>query len=113
MDWLGAYDNIVDYFTKKAVFCITREEKFCYQGQKKLLRSEWILLTFCKRLLKSSSTINKLTRKNAKFKRNNKCEKSFQELKQRLVIASMLTLASGSGGYIIHSYASRKDLGCV
>nr|GFA68931.1 retrotransposon protein, putative, Ty3-gypsy subclass [Tanacetum cinerariifolium] len=40
-------------------------------------------------------------------------EKSFEELKQRLVSAPILTLPSGSGGFQIYSDASKKGLGCV
>nr|GFD32344.1 putative reverse transcriptase domain-containing protein [Tanacetum cinerariifolium] len=40
-------------------------------------------------------------------------EKSFEELKQRLVSAPVLTLPSGSGGFQIYSDASKKGLGCV
>ncbi|GJY63924.1 putative reverse transcriptase domain-containing protein [Tanacetum coccineum] len=40
-------------------------------------------------------------------------EKSFEELKQRLVSSPILTLPSGSGGFQIYSDASKKGLGCV
>nr|GFC92914.1 retrotransposon protein, putative, Ty3-gypsy subclass [Tanacetum cinerariifolium] len=40
-------------------------------------------------------------------------EKSFEELKQRLVFAHVLTLLSGSGGFQIYIDASKKGLGCV
>nr|GFC15640.1 retrotransposon protein, putative, Ty3-gypsy subclass [Tanacetum cinerariifolium] len=40
-------------------------------------------------------------------------EKSFEELKQRLVSTLVLTLPSGSGGFQIYSDASKKGLGCV
>ena len=42
-----------------------------------------------------------------------KCEKSFQELKQRLITALVLTIPSGTGGFVIYSDASQKGLGCV
>jgi hypothetical protein len=54
-----------------------------------------------------------LTRKNARFLWTNECEQSFQELKQRLVTAPVLTLPSESCGFIIYSDASRKGLDCV
>ncbi|GKB63446.1 gag-pol polyprotein [Tanacetum coccineum] len=44
---------------------------------------------------------------------NESDEKSFVELKQRLVSAPILTLPSGSGGFQIYSDASKKGLGCV
>nr|GEV98125.1 putative reverse transcriptase domain-containing protein [Tanacetum cinerariifolium] len=40
-------------------------------------------------------------------------EKSFKELKKRLVSAPILTLPFGSGGFQIYSDASEKGLGCV
>ena len=54
-----------------------------------------------------------LTRKNAKFMWTEKCEKSFQELKQRLVTAPVLTIPSNLGGFVIYSDALKKGLGCV
>nr|GEV20249.1 hypothetical protein [Tanacetum cinerariifolium] len=44
---------------------------------------------------------------------NEKREKSFEELKGRLVSSLVLTLPSGTGGYQIYSDASKKGLGCV
>ncbi|KAL4020422.1 hypothetical protein IC575_019198 [Cucumis melo] len=41
------------------------------------------------------------------------CESSFQELKQRLVFAPVLTMPDGSGSFVIYSDASKKGLGCV
>nr|GFD08541.1 putative reverse transcriptase domain-containing protein [Tanacetum cinerariifolium] len=52
-------------------------------------------------------------RKVEKFVWNEEREKSFEELKQRLVSTSVLTLPSSSGGFQIYSDASKKGLGCV
>jgi hypothetical protein len=41
------------------------------------------------------------------------CEQCFQELKRRLVIASVLALPMESSNFIVYSDASRKGLGCV
>ena len=57
--------------------------------------------------------LTRLTQKNAKFLWKDECEKSFQELKDRLVSALVLTLPTGSGGFVIYSDASHKGLGCV
>nr|GEY55026.1 reverse transcriptase [Tanacetum cinerariifolium] len=57
--------------------------------------------------------LTKLMRKGEKFVWNDEREKSFEELKQRLVSAPVLTLPSGSGGFQIYSDASKKGLGCV
>jgi hypothetical protein len=50
-----------------------------------------------------------LTKKNARYEWTNKSEHSFQELKQRLVTALILTLPSGSNGFVIYNDASRRD----
>nr|GEZ55417.1 hypothetical protein [Tanacetum cinerariifolium] len=57
--------------------------------------------------------LTKLMRKGEKFVWKEEQEKSFEELKQRLVSAPVLTLPSGSGGFQIYSDASKKGLGCV
>nr|GEU41945.1 putative reverse transcriptase domain-containing protein [Tanacetum cinerariifolium] len=44
---------------------------------------------------------------------NEEREKSFEELKKRLVSAPILSLSSGSGGFQIYSDTSKKGLGCV
>nr|GFC35747.1 retrotransposon protein, putative, Ty3-gypsy subclass [Tanacetum cinerariifolium] len=44
---------------------------------------------------------------------NEEREKSFEELKKRLVFAPILTLPSGFSGCQIYSDASKKGLGCV
>ncbi|TYJ96189.1 ty3-gypsy retrotransposon protein [Cucumis melo var. makuwa] len=41
------------------------------------------------------------------------CESSFKELKQKLVSAPVLTVPDGSGGFVIYSDASKKELGYV
>nr|GFA26545.1 reverse transcriptase [Tanacetum cinerariifolium] len=57
--------------------------------------------------------LTKLMRKGEKFVWNEEREKSFEELKQRLVSAPVLTLPFGSGGFQIYSDASKKGLSCV
>ncbi|GKC24594.1 reverse transcriptase [Tanacetum coccineum] len=57
--------------------------------------------------------LTKLMRKGEKFVSNEEREKSFEELKRRLVSSPVLTLHSGTGGYQIYSDASKKGLDCV
>lgn len=57
--------------------------------------------------------LTKLTQKNIKFEWNEACVKSFQELKDQLMFAPVLTLPSGSRGYIVSCNDSRNDLSCV
>ncbi|TYK26964.1 pol protein [Cucumis melo var. makuwa] len=47
------------------------------------------------------------------YYRSPACESSFQELKQKLVTAPVLTVPDGSGSFVIYSDASKKGLGCV
>nr|GFC38200.1 putative reverse transcriptase domain, aspartic peptidase domain protein [Tanacetum cinerariifolium] len=49
-------------------------------------------------------------RKGENFVWNEERENSFEELKQRLVSAPVLTLPSGSGGFQIYSDASKKGM---
>ena len=53
-----------------------------------------------------AAPLTQLTRKNAKFVWTEECEKSFQELKRRLVTAPVLTILSNLGGFVIYSNAS-------
>ena len=57
---------------------------------------------------KIATFLTRLTRKNAKFQWDDDCEKSFQELKECLTSASVLTLPSGNEGLVVYSDASRK-----
>ncbi|KAL4037959.1 hypothetical protein IC575_001562 [Cucumis melo] len=60
-----------------------------------------------------ASPLTQLTRKGTPFVWSPACEKSFQELKQKLVTAPVLTVPDGSGNFVIYSDASKKGLGCV
>nr|GFD46295.1 putative reverse transcriptase domain-containing protein [Tanacetum cinerariifolium] len=57
--------------------------------------------------------LTKLMREGEKFVWNEEREKRFEEIKQRLVSAPVLTLPSGLGGFQIYSDASKKGLGFV
>ncbi|KAL8088747.1 hypothetical protein AgCh_038509 [Apium graveolens] len=63
---------------------------------------------FFKDFSKIARPLTKLTRKNQKFEWNAECEDSFQELKQRLVIAPVLVLPDNQGDFVIFSDASHK-----
>ncbi|KAL4021666.1 hypothetical protein IC575_020472 [Cucumis melo] len=60
-----------------------------------------------------ASPLTQLTRKGTPFVWSPACESSFQELKQKLVTAPILTVPDGSGSFVIYSDASKKGLGCV
>ena len=50
--------------------------------------------------------LTRLTQKRVKFEWSNDCERSFQELKNRLVTTPILTIPSGLGGFVVYSDAS-------
>ncbi|XP_038896451.1 uncharacterized mitochondrial protein AtMg00860-like [Benincasa hispida] len=75
------------------------------------------LVGYYRRIVKDFSHIvvplTQLTWKGAAFVWNEACENSFQDLKQRWVSTSVLTVLDGSGGFVIYSDASKKGLGCI
>ena len=54
-----------------------------------------------------------LTQKNVKFMLSEACENSFQLLKEKLIIAPVLTLPNGEDKFTVYCDASRVGLGCV
>ena len=60
-----------------------------------------------------AAPLTQLTRKGVKFDWDDKCEQSFQELKNRLVTAPILVLPTVGVGFVMFSDASRQGLGCV
>ena len=54
-----------------------------------------------------------LTRKGVKFEWTDRCEGSFQTLKEKLTSALVLTLPEGNEGFEVYSDASYQGLGCV
>ena len=57
--------------------------------------------------------LTRLTQKRVKFEWSNDCERSFQELKSKLMTTPILTILLGLGGIVVYSDASRLGLGCV
>ena len=57
--------------------------------------------------------LTKLTRKDVPFVWFDACEDSFQELKESLTSVPILSLPSGSGGFVVFTDASGTGLGCV
>nr|GFC62901.1 putative reverse transcriptase domain-containing protein [Tanacetum cinerariifolium] len=68
---------------------------------------------FVEGLSRLALPLTKLMRKGENFVWNDEREKSFEDLKQRLVSAPVFTLPFGSGGFQIYSDAFKKGLGCV
>jgi hypothetical protein len=57
--------------------------------------------------------MTELLKKEKKFAWIESCERSFQELKQRLTTAPVLTLPDIHRDFVIYCDASRQRLGCV
>ena len=55
----------------------------------------------------------KLTHKETKFQWNDACEKSFQDLKNKLTSTPVLVLPEGTKGYAVYCDALGVGLGCV
>ncbi|KAL0535932.1 hypothetical protein IC582_024862 [Cucumis melo] len=68
---------------------------------------------FVENFSRIATPLTQLTRKEAPFVWSKACEDSFQNLKQKLVTAPVLTVPDGSGSFVIYSDASKKGLGCV
>ena len=58
-------------------------------------------------------TFNSVNPKKVNFEWDDQCEQNFQELKNRLIFALILTLSTTRTGYVIFNDASRQGLGCV
>jgi hypothetical protein len=57
--------------------------------------------------------MTRLTQKGIKFDWSDSCEKSFQELKNRLTNAPILIVPRRDIGYVVYCDASKDGLGCV
>nr|AAV31171.1 Putative polyprotein, identical [Solanum tuberosum] len=57
-----------------------------------------------------ASPLTKLTQKTVKFQWSEACEKSFQELKKRLISTPVLTLPEGTQSFVVYCDASRIGL---
>nr|GEY09633.1 hypothetical protein [Tanacetum cinerariifolium] len=77
------------------------------------VRSFLGLSGYYRRFFTSCVTFDETYTEGENFVWNEEREKSFEELKRRLVYSPVLTLPSRTGGYQIYSDASKKGLGCV
>ncbi|KAL0543848.1 hypothetical protein IC582_018953 [Cucumis melo] len=68
---------------------------------------------FVENFFRIATPLTQLTRKGAPFFWSKTCKDSFQNLKQKLVTALVLTIPDGSGSFMIYRDASKKGLGCV
>ena len=68
---------------------------------------------FIEDLSKLSTPMTRLTQKEVKFKWNDSCERSFQELKRRLTKIFILIVLERGHRYTVYCDASKDGLGCV
>ena len=68
---------------------------------------------FVKKISLIAAPLTRLTRKGVKFDWDDKCEQSFQELKNHLVIAPVFVLPTIGVGFVVFSDTSKQGLGCV
>ncbi|KAA0056194.1 ty3-gypsy retrotransposon protein [Cucumis melo var. makuwa] len=68
---------------------------------------------FVENFSRIATPLTQLTKMGASFVWSKACEDSFQNLKQKLVTALVLTVPDGPGSFVIYNDASKKGLGCV
>lgn len=68
---------------------------------------------FVEGISKIVGPLTKLTQKYAKFEWNDDNKKSFKELKDQFVFASVLTLLSSTGGFIVYSDLAKMSWLCA
>ena len=81
------------------------------------VRSFLGLASYYRRFVEGFSKIavplTELIRKSMRFSWSDRCEASFQELKQRLITAPVLSLPRENGKFVVYCDASKMGLGCV
>jgi len=76
-------------------------------------RTGRVLSEICRRIFPNSIVIIAVDQERSQLPWGKSQEKSFQELKDKLTSAPILTISSGTEGYVIYSDASNSGLGCV
>ncbi|XP_050231288.1 uncharacterized protein LOC126680248, partial [Mercurialis annua] len=71
------------------------------------------ILIYSRNFSRISAPLTKLTQKGVKFEWTDKCEASFEKLKEILTTAPVLALPSGIDGFTVYCDVSRIGLGCV
>ena len=84
----------------------------CNRGEKFLGLSR-LLSEICTRIFSYSILTYKITSKRVKFEWDDKCQSSFERLKEILVEAPVLTQLTSGRDYTMYSDALRIGLGCV
>ena len=79
----------------------------------KLFGSSWVLQMVFGTFLIIVRTVDSVDLKGVKFEWDEKCEQSFQELKNGLITDPVLTLPTTGTGYVVFSDVSKQGLKCV
>ncbi|XP_073137474.1 uncharacterized mitochondrial protein AtMg00860-like [Henckelia pumila] len=81
------------------------------------IRSFLVLAGYYRRFIQDFSKIalplTSLTRKGVKFVWSEQCDKSFAELKEKLMSAPVLAIPEGTGCFVVYTDASKSGLGAV
>ena len=79
------------------------------------VRTFLVLVSYYRRFVEGFSKIatpwSELTKKKIRFEWNDHCEKSFQELKKRLITGPMLSLPVDNAKFVVYSDTSKLGLG--
>ncbi|XP_062103602.1 uncharacterized mitochondrial protein AtMg00860-like [Humulus lupulus] len=68
---------------------------------------------FVERFSKIAPPLTNLTRKNQKYTWTEKCEESFQTMKNKFVSALVLCVSTEEGKFVVYSDPSKNGLRCV
>ncbi|GJT86534.1 retrotransposon protein, putative, ty3-gypsy subclass [Tanacetum coccineum] len=96
IDWLAVHRASVDCHSRRVIFGDIHAPEFIYQGSLPGKSMSCYYRRFVEGFSRLALPLTKLMRKGEKFVWNEEREKSFEELKQRLVSSPILTLPSGS-----------------
>ncbi|XP_043717523.1 uncharacterized protein LOC122665438 [Telopea speciosissima] len=98
----GKVQSVVDWETPKSVTDI-----HSFLGLASYYRR------FIENFLKISAPMTRLSRNGVKFKWSDDYERNFQDLKQRLISALVLTIPNGTEGIVVYCDAPKMGLSCV
>ena len=70
-------------------------------------------MKICEDFMRITMPLTQLTKKNAKFIWTPECEKSFEELKRRLITTLILAIPNNFEDFVIYIDALKNSIGCV
>ncbi|XP_075515501.1 uncharacterized protein LOC142550150 [Primulina tabacum] len=99
------FENCVAVIERQAVVCKVKEVR--------VLVGPGYYRRFIADFSKIALPLTTLIRKTVKFEWTNECQQSFQELKDKLTSAPVLSLPEGVEDFVVYTNASKKELGAV